>query len=159
LTEVPEGPIRNIVGGLISPLLAKSYLHYVLDEWFDKEVKPPLQGRAMLIRYADDFVIVCTQKRDAAELFAELPKRFGEYGLTVHETKSRLVRSTRPRPDQARPEAFDLLSFTWYWGRTRSGRWTVKTKTASDRLSRALRRLPSGAGNKSTARFRRDARR
>lgn len=125
-------------GGVISPLLANIYLHYVLDEWFEAEVKPLLRGSAKLIRYADDFVIACTDERDAVALFEVLPKRFAKYGLTVHATKSRLVRFTRPRPDQAAPETFDLLGFTWYWGQTRGGNWTVKTKTAGSRQSRAL---------------------
>lgn len=125
-------------GGVISPLLANIYLHYVLDEWFEREVKPRLRGQAKLIRYADDFVIACTQECDAVSLFEALPKRFAEYGLTVHATKSRQVRFTRPRPGQAAPETFDLLGFTWYWGQTRYGSWTVKTKTAGSRLSQAL---------------------
>lgn len=85
-------------GGVISPLLANIYLHYVLDEWFATAVQPRLRGRAKLVRYADDFVIACTHECDAAALFAELPRRFAEYGLTIHETKSRLVRFTRPPP-------------------------------------------------------------
>jgi group II intron reverse transcriptase/maturase len=125
-------------GGVISPLLANIYLHYVLDDWFETEVKPRLRGKATLIRYADDFVIACTHECDATALFAALPPRFAEFGLTVHETKSRQVRFTRPRPGQAKPETFDLLGFTWYWGQTQFGGWTVKTKTASNRLSRAL---------------------
>lgn len=125
-------------GGVISPLLANIYLHYVLDEWFEQTVRPRLRGDAKLIRFADDFVIACTRECDARMLFAALPKRFAEYGLTVHETKSRLVRFTRPCPGQASPETFDLLGFTWYWGQTLRGYWTVKTKTAGSRLSRAL---------------------
>lgn len=123
---------------MISPLLANIYLHHVLDEWFETAVKPHLTGTATLIRYADDFVIACTHECDARALFTMLPTRFAEYGLTVHETKSRLVRFTRPRPGHPAPETFDLLGFTWYWGQTPTKFWTVKTKTAGSRLSRAL---------------------
>ena len=128
-------------GGVISPLLANIYLHYVLDDWFATVMQPRLRGSAKLVRYADDFVIACTEECDAKALFEELPRRFAEYGLTIHETKSRLVRFTRPRSGQAKPETFDLLGFTWYWGQTSSGSWTVKTKTARSRLSRALRMI------------------
>jgi len=128
-------------GGVISPLLANIYLHYVLDEWFETVMKPLLHGKATLIRYADDFVIACTEECDAVALFKALPPRFAEYGLTVHETKSRLVRFTRPRPGRAKPETFDLLGFTWYWGPTRYGKWIVKTKTASERLNRAIKKI------------------
>ena len=125
-------------GGVISPLLANLFLHYVLDEWFETVVKPQLQGEAILIRFADDFVIACTHECDAQVLFAALPVRFAEYGLTIHEAKSRLVRFTRPDRDPAAPETFDLLGFTFHWGQTLTGHWTVKTKTAASRLHRAL---------------------
>jgi len=128
-------------GGVISPLLANIYLHYVLDDWFETVIKPRLKGRATLVRYADDFVIACTEECDAARLFEDLPQRFAEFGLAVHETKSRLVRFTRPRPGRRDPETFDLLGFTWYWGQTPTGYWTVKTKTASDRLSRTIKMI------------------
>ena len=138
LTYPTEGSPQ---GGVISPLLANIYPHYVLDEWFETEVKPGLKGQAILIRFADDFAIACTQECDAVALSEALPKRFAEYGLTVHETKSRLVRFTRPRPGHPAPETFDLLGFTWYWGQTPTRFWTVKTKTAGSRLQRALKKI------------------
>src|SRR5215470_19356756 len=78
-------------GQIISPLLANVYLHYVLDEWFEREVKPCLRGRAFLIRYADDFVIGFQDEADARRVQEVLPKRFGKYGLTLHPEKTRLV--------------------------------------------------------------------
>jgi group II intron reverse transcriptase/maturase len=106
-------------GGVISPLLANVYLHYVLDEWFEREVKPRLRGRAFLIRYADDFVIGFTDESDARRVLEVLPKRFGKYGLTLHPAKTRLVPFRRPpqRPTpgaraQERPGTFDFLGFT-----------------------------------------------
>jgi group II intron reverse transcriptase/maturase len=128
-------------GGVISPLLSNIFLHYVLDAWFAEEVEPKLRGKAILIRFADDFVIACTQECDARTLFDLLPKRFAAYGLAIHETKSRLVRFTRPRPGQEPPGTFDLLGFTFHWGQTRYGSWTVRTKTAGSRLHRALRTI------------------
>ena len=125
-------------GGVISPLLANIYLHYVLDAWFEEQVKPVLAGKAKLIRFADDFVLAFTHRRDAERVYAVLGKRFAKYGLAIHPEKTRLVRFHRPRRDTAstdgdcgKPETFDLLGFTWYWGRTRTGGWTVKTQTAS----------------------------
>jgi retron-type reverse transcriptase len=76
-------------GGVISPLLANVYLHYVLDVWFEREVKPRLKGRAFLIRYADDFVIGFACEQDARRVWDVLPKRFGKYGLTIHPKKQR----------------------------------------------------------------------
>ena len=128
-------------------MLPNIYLHYVLDEWFEKEVKPVLAGGAKLIRFADDFVLAFTNQRDAERVFEVLGKRFAKYGLTIHPEKTRLVRFERPRrddssdDDRGKPETFDLLGFTWYWGRTRSGGWTVKTQTAADRVRRTITRI------------------
>ena len=136
-------------GGVISPLLANVYLHYVLDAWFRQEVQPRLRGHAHLIRYADDFVILFTHEDDARRVMEVLPKRFGKYGLTLHPDKTRLVPFRRPprkadgrRDDRTDgPGTFDLLGFTHYWGRTRRGGWAVMRKTASKRLSRAVRSI------------------
>jgi group II intron reverse transcriptase/maturase len=135
-------------GGVISPLLANVYLHYVLDEWFEEQVKPVLAGQAKLIRFADDFVLAFTHRRDAERVFAVLEKRFAKYGLTIHPEKTRLVRFQRPireeessDDDRGKPETFDLLGFTWYWGRMRTGGWTVKTQTASSRVRRTITRI------------------
>jgi len=132
-------------GGCISPILANIYLHYVLDMWFEETVKPQLPGSAKLIRFADDFVIVFSN-RDAALLVKEmLSERFAEYGLTVHPEKTRLVdfrhpsHSDRKREGQSKPDTFDLLGFTHYWGKSRKGNWTVKKKTMSKRLTRSVR--------------------
>jgi RNA-directed DNA polymerase len=136
-------------GGVVSPLLANVYLHYVLDVWFEREVKPRLRGRAFLVRYADDFVMGFACEEDARRVLAVLPKRFGKYGLALHPDKTRLVPFGRPpHQDQptdssrgGRPGSFDLLGFTHYWGRSRRGFWVVKRKTAQGRLSRALRMI------------------
>jgi RNA-directed DNA polymerase len=136
-------------GGVISPLLANVYLHYVLDRWFEQEVKPHLRGSARLIRYADDFVILFRREDDARRVMEVLPKRFGRYGLTLHPEKTRLIPFRRPPPQaeqdkdhpRSHPETFDLLGFTHYWARSRRGGWTVKRKTAAKRLSRAVQSI------------------
>jgi RNA-directed DNA polymerase len=131
-------------GGVISPLLANVYLHYVLDTWFEREVQPRLAGRAYLIRYADDFVIGFTDQADAHRVKDVLPKRFGRYGLSIHPEKTRLVRFNKPNDGDGpsgRPESFDLLGFTHYWGRSLRGNWVVKRKTSDGRLSRGLRAI------------------
>jgi RNA-directed DNA polymerase len=133
-------------GGVISPLLANIYLHEVLDVWFERVVKPRLHGRAHLVRYADDFVILFACEEDARRVMDVLPKRFGKYGLTLHPEKTRLVEFRRPDrrpPDEGggRPGTFDLLGFTHHWALSRQGKWVVKQRTARDRFSRALRRV------------------
>ncbi|MBI5085098.1 MAG: group II intron reverse transcriptase/maturase [Acidobacteria bacterium] len=135
-------------GGVISPLLANVFLHYVLDEWFAQEVKPRLHGVAHLLRYADDFVILFDREDDARRVMEVLPKRFGKYGLTLHPDKTRLVPFRRPprkasgsKGDSNPPGTFDLLGFTHYWGRTRRGGWAVMRQTAAKRVSRAVRSI------------------
>jgi RNA-directed DNA polymerase len=136
-------------GGVISPLLANIYLHEVVDTWFEAQIKPRLAGRASLIRYADDFVIVFTSERDARRVLETLPKRVGRYGLSLHPDKTRLIDFRRPpfpkRGKHARkwprPGTFDLLGFTHAWGISRRGIWAVQRKTARDRFSRALKAI------------------
>lgn len=132
-------------GGVISPLLANIYLHEVLDQWFEGEVKPRLRGRAFLIRYADDFVLGFEVEADAARVMEVLPKRLERYGLAIQEAKTRRVDFRRPggsggESDRKR-ESFDFLGFTHYWGKSRRGHWMVQRKTARDRLRRSLRAI------------------
>jgi RNA-directed DNA polymerase len=135
-------------GGVISPLLANIYLHEVLDVWFEQDIKPRLKGRAVLVRYADDAVLGFRHEEDARRVLAVLPKRFGKYGLRLHPEKTRLIDFRKPwDPEPGETSAprrrwtFDLLGFTHYWGKSRSGYWVVKRKTASDRLSKAISRV------------------
>jgi len=140
-------------GGVISPLLANVYLHYVMDEWWEREVQPRLVGRSILVRYADDLVMGFAREEDARRVFEVLPKRFGRYGLRLHSTKTRVAAFRRPPWRSGRgprrggaatsapvsPETFDFLGFTHYWGRSRRGYWVIFRRTARGRLSRALR--------------------
>jgi RNA-directed DNA polymerase len=146
--EYPEAGTPQ--GGVISPILANIYLHEVLDEWFARQVVPRLAGRAALVRYADDAVIIFEHERDARRVLDVLPKRLAKYGLTLHPDKTRLVDFRRPdrrgsasSEDDAdsRPDTFDLLGFTHYWAMSRKGHWVVKQKTAADRFRRALKRI------------------
>jgi len=131
-------------GGVVSPLLANIYLHEVLDVWFEGAVKPRLRGRAFMVRYADDAVLVFSNESDARRVMDVLPKRFGKYGLTLHPTKTRLL-LFRPQGEKSDrsggPESFDFLGFRHRWGRSRHGKWMVQRKTAADRFGRTRRRL------------------
>ena len=129
-------------GGVISPLLANIYLHYVQDEWFMQEVQPRLKGKSFLIRFADDFVIGCELKEDAERVYGVLPKRFARYALTIHPEKTRVVEFTRPSrtaKSKGGLGTFDFLGFTHHWSKARSGYWVVKRKTKAKRLRRTLR--------------------
>lgn len=142
VVERPKGGTPQ--GGVISPILANIYLHEVLDTWFEREVKPRLKGRATLIRFADDAVLVLSAEEDARRLMDVLPKRFEKYGLRLHPEKTRLLRFERPRDgddDDDRPGSFDFLSFTHYWAKSRKGAWIVKRKTSKSRFTRSIKRV------------------
>lgn len=129
-------------GGVISPLLANIYLHYVLDEWFVKQVKPRMRGRVFVVRVADDFIIGCEYEQDAQRIMAVLPKRMSRYGLTLHATKTSLKDFGKPSPGKTKGKAsFDFLGLRYYWGKSRTNKWVVKVKTSPKRLARTLKRI------------------
>ncbi len=131
-------------GGVISPMLANIFLHYVLDEWYEQEVKPRLKGRSFLIRYADDFVIGCELESDARRIMEVLPQRFSRYGLTIHPEKTKLVKFGKPPKKEqsgSKQETFDFLGFTHYWAKSQRGYWVIKRKTARKRQRRSIKAL------------------
>jgi group II intron reverse transcriptase/maturase len=131
-------------GAPISPILANIFLHTVLDEWFQEDVRPRMNGNCFLVRFADDFVTGFSLKSDAERVYKVLPKRFERYGLRIHPEKSRMVQFNRPYWKQGKgPGSFAFLGFTHYWGKMLSGGWTIKRKTQGKRLSRFL----SGIGD------------
>jgi group II intron reverse transcriptase/maturase len=107
-------------GGVISPLLANIYLHYVLDEWLEQEVKPRLRGRAFLIRYADDFVLGFTGEADARRLLEVLPRRFARYGLTIHPDKTHPCGSV-PAPVAVAGQHRNEIGRSTFWGSPTTG--------------------------------------
>lgn len=146
--ELMFPPSGTPQGGVVSSILANIYLHEVLDKWFEDMVRPVLEGRAELIRFADDAVIVFSSERDARRVMNALPKRFAKYGLTLHPEKTRMFSFHRPqgRPGTGKrgpqdPGSFDFLGFTHYWGRSRRGRWVVTRKTATNRFNRVLKKV------------------
>jgi RNA-directed DNA polymerase len=131
-------------GAPISPILANIFLHIVLDEWFQNEVRPRMGGNCFLVRFADDFVAGFSLKSDAERVFEVLPKRFERFGLKIHPEKSRMVQFSEPYWKQGKgPGSFAFLGFTHYWGKMLNGGWTIKRKTHSKRLRRFL----SGVGD------------
>ena len=128
-------------GSSISPMFGNVYLHYGLDLWFERDIKPRLKGHARLIRFADDFVIGFERQDDAVRVMEVLHKRMSKYGLTLHPDKTRLIPFARPRygqNDRSGPGTFDFLGFTMYWCRTRRGGWRLGMKTRKARIQRAL---------------------
>ncbi|WP_280980574.1 MULTISPECIES: reverse transcriptase domain-containing protein [unclassified Bradyrhizobium] len=123
-------------GGVISPLLANIYLHYVLDEWSEQVARPRLKGRCQLVRYADDAVIAFEDHLSGKRLLNVLGKRLGRYGL-LHPTKTRFVDFRFKRPGGRHPATagttFNFLGFTHVWDQSRKGKNVFRQITAKDR--------------------------
>ncbi len=134
-------------GAVISPVLANVYLHYVLDAWMDKEVKPRLRGEMYLIRYTDDFIVCFQYRGDAKRVASVLRERLASYGLELSEEKTRLLTFGRfaeqdlRRQGQGKPPTFDFLGFTHICARGRNGKFTVHVRTARKRLRRAMQQV------------------
>ncbi|MEE9472386.1 MAG: group II intron reverse transcriptase/maturase [Acidimicrobiia bacterium] len=133
--------LGTVQGSTLSPLLANVYLHHALDVWFETDIKPALRGKAILVRYADDFIIGLERPEEAEHVLSLLSQRLAAFGLELHPGKSRLVDFRRPSERQSRgkgPGTFDLLGFTHYWRCSRRGRWYMATKTSRSRQRRAI---------------------
>jgi group II intron reverse transcriptase/maturase len=134
-------------GQPISPLLANIYLHHILDEWFEEEVKPRLRGEAHEIRYADDAILCFQYREDAEKVLEVLPKRFAKFGLTLHPEKTRLIAFGRfaqveaKKRGEEKPDTFDFLGLTHICARSRQGKFTVHVKTIDKRLRRGLKSI------------------
>ena len=130
-TELKESDRGTPQGGLISPVLANVYLHYVLDLWFEKGIKPRLKGEAYYVRYADDFLIMFRYENEARKVMQALIPRLGKFGLEVAEDKTRILPIGRFKGTK---EDFDFLGFTFYNTKTRTGKYRVGVRTSKKKL-------------------------
>jgi len=126
-------------GNIISPLLCNIYLHYVLDEWLVKTVRPLLRGECFIVRYADDFVIGFEHFEDAQRVTGTLPKRMDKYGLTIHPDKSNQIEFVPDKKGKAPTLVF--LGFTHYWTISRNGNNIIKRRICKKGLHKALKNL------------------
>jgi group II intron reverse transcriptase/maturase len=126
-------------GGVVSPVLSNVYLHYVLDLWFEKVIKPQCRGEACLLRYADDYICAFEYQAEAERFYAALGPRLEKFGLTLAAEKSRILPFSRQLPPgQGR---FEFLGFEFYWGQDRAGKAHLKRRTARTKLHSSLRRF------------------
>lgn len=143
LKEAKQGTPQ---GGNLSPLLANIFLHYVLDEWFEKELKPTLAGQCYLVRYCDDFVILAQYQQEAKVVMTLLQERFKAYGLELNTEKSGVISFGRYERENAekqsrRANIFDFLGFTHYCALTRKGKFKVSRRTSAERFRKSLREI------------------
>ena len=126
-------------GGIISPILANVYLHYALDLWFHRVVRPRCRGEACLIRYADDFVCAFQYQEDAERFYRELGERLGKFGLELSGEKTRVIPFSQQH--DLGKTSFDFLGVAFRWGRDRKGRPHLKRRTSRKRLRDSLKRF------------------
>ena len=130
-TELKDSDRGTPQGGLISPVLANVYLHYVLDLWFEKAVKPILKGEAYYVRYADDFLILFQYENEAQRVMQALKPRLGKFGLEVAQEKTRILPIGRFKGTK---DDFDFLGFTFYNTTTRTGKYRLGVRTSKKKL-------------------------
>ena len=133
-------------GGVVSPILANIYLHYVLDLWFENEIKVKSRGSAEMVRYADDFVICVQYRKETEQILEAVGRRLRKFGLELSEEKTRIIEFGRKAQEDSRsrgnkPGTFNFLGFTHYCTRTRSGKFKVARKTEKKRYARGLKKI------------------
>jgi len=125
-------------GGTVSPILANIYLHYVLDLWFEKKVKPNCKGEVYLYRYADDFICAFRFKDDAEEFYKALIKRLDKFGLSLSPDKTRIIKFSR---FEKGTNYFEFLGFEFRWGTSRKGKDIIKRRTSRKKLLSSLKKF------------------
>ena len=123
-------------GGIVSPVLSNIYLHYALDLWFSKVIKPQCEGQAYICRYADDFVCAFQYKREAEIFYDELSKRLGKFGLELSKEKTRIISFSRFRKEER--TSFDFLGFEFRWKTSRKGKDIIGKRTSKKKFKQAL---------------------
>ena len=123
-------------GGIVSPVIANIYLHYALDLWFEKVVKPSCNGTVYCCRYADDFVCAFQSEPEARRFYRQIKERLGKFGLEVAEEKTNIIRFSRYQKEEN--TAFDFLGFEFRWGISRNGKMIIKKRTSPEKLRKAL---------------------
>ena len=145
--EWHETTVGTPQGAGISPLLANVVLHYVLDLWAHRWRRRMARGRVSIVRYADDFVMGFQTARDARQMRVDLQERLAQFGLQLHDEKTRVIEFgrlpalARKQRGERRPGTFAFLGFTHYCGWTRDGRFVVKRKTQRQRVTKKLSAL------------------
>jgi len=133
-------------GSNFSPIISNIFLHYVLDLWFEKKVKPRVRGACQLVRYADDYICMVQHIEDARHIEQAMRERFVKFGLELHPDKTRVIAfnkraANRGKEDKHSVCTFDFLGFTHYWGRSRRGNWTLRRKTSAKGFRKACKEL------------------
>lgn len=118
-------------GGIISPILANVYLHYVLDTWF-YVIKKKFKGEMYLIRYADDFVVLFQYENEANQFYKLLVERLAKFGLEIATDKTRILPFGRFKGKKE--DKFTFLGFDFHNGKTINGKYRTHIKSSVKKL-------------------------
>jgi RNA-directed DNA polymerase len=129
-------------GSSLSPILANVYLHYALDLWFERVYQKSCKGKAVLIRYADDYVACFQNREDAMQYRAAMEERLKKFGLEVEPTKTKVLEFGPRAEGNARergekPGTFEFLGFTHYCSKGRDGKRYRMKRVTSGKKNRA----------------------
>lgn len=130
-----EGAIQ---GSIVSPILANTLAHYVIDKWFEEVAKVHCKGEIRLFRYCDDLCICCQYESDAIRIKTALTKRLSRFKLKMNQDKTKLVSFNR---ENSKRVSFNFLGFTFYWGKSRNGFRVPKVKTEGKRMRSKLKKV------------------
>ena len=133
-------------GGNLSPILSNVFLHYVLDLWFEKKVKPRMKGQCYMVRYADDFICMVQSVGEAQHIKQLLEERFAQFDLELHPDKTRVMSFGRYERENAerqnrKANTFDFLGFTHYCGKSRKGKFIVNRTTSRAKFQKKCKEL------------------
>ena len=133
-------------GSNFSPIISNIFLHYVLDLWFEKKIKPRGRGACQLVRYADDYICMVQHVDDARHIEQAMRERFAKFGLELHPDKTRVIAfnkraANRVKGNKHSVRTFDFLGFTHYWGKSRRGNWTLCRKTSAKGFRKSCKEM------------------
>lgn len=137
--DTPQGTPQ---GGVVSPILANIYLHYVVDMWFEEVVRKGCKGKAYMIRYADDNVFCFQYKEEAYKFYESLVRRLEKFKLEIAEDKTKIIKLEKNDDDNDDEDgsSFDFLGFTHYVGKDKNGSRRVKRKTSKKKYKASITR-------------------
>lgn len=139
-------------GGVVSPVLSNLFLHYVFDEWMQRNH----YGKPWC-RYADDGLVHCRTQGEALELMKALEKRFMECGLQLHPEKTKIVYcKDGSRKGRYQNTAFDFLGYTFRARVCKNSRRNTLFNNFTPAVSKSALKSMRAATRKSNLRNRTD---